>query len=128
MTEELEDFLAHYGVKGMKWGVRKNKPSRRMLRRAKKIKERREELREASAKERYDYEKKLNQQQALRIALGIVQQRARRKVNDINLDYARKFKAKEMMDAMGGMPVRDIPFIIAAPDASGVYDISSLRR
>lgn len=26
-NEELEAFLAHYGVKGMKWGVRKDRPA-----------------------------------------------------------------------------------------------------
>lgn len=26
MTQEVDEFLAHYGVKGMKWGVRKKKP------------------------------------------------------------------------------------------------------
>lgn len=25
--DEVEDFLAHYGVKGMKWGVRNSRPS-----------------------------------------------------------------------------------------------------
>src|SRR5690606_39406731 len=29
MTLELDDFLAHYGVKGMKWGVRKDVSSNR---------------------------------------------------------------------------------------------------
>lgn len=128
MEDQLDDFLAHYGVKGMKWGVRKKKPSRRVLRRAAKIRKRRQELQTEAAQKRYDYEKKLNQQQAVRMALGLIQQRARRKVNDINLDYARKHKVKEMMEAMGGMPVQDIPINIASPDASGVYDISSLRR
>lgn len=27
MSDEVEDFLAHYGVKGMKWGQRKTRPS-----------------------------------------------------------------------------------------------------
>jgi hypothetical protein len=26
-TQELDDFLAHYGVKGMKWGIRKDRSS-----------------------------------------------------------------------------------------------------
>lgn len=29
MTDELDDFLEHYGVKGMKWGVRKSRKQRR---------------------------------------------------------------------------------------------------
>lgn len=50
MTVDAEDFLAHYGVKGMKWGVRKDRnrttsgtrsrkkpPSRRDLKRTQKL-------------------------------------------------------------------------------------------
>lgn len=28
MSDQVEDFLAHYGVKGMKWGVRSDSSSR----------------------------------------------------------------------------------------------------
>lgn len=28
MTDNADDFLAHYGVKGMKWGVRKDRKAR----------------------------------------------------------------------------------------------------
>jgi hypothetical protein len=128
MESNLDDFLMHYGVKGMKWGVRNKKPSKRLVRKAKKIRERREKLREDSIKEQHAYQRKLNQQQALRIVLGLVQKRSRMKLNEINLDYARKHKVKEMIDAMGGLPVADTPTVLNATPTNGVYDITSLGR
>lgn len=34
---EVEDFLAHYGIKGMRWGVRRNKTQRRAAKDAKEF-------------------------------------------------------------------------------------------
>lgn len=35
MSSEVEDFLAHYGVKGMRWGVRKTPSARQQAKRKK---------------------------------------------------------------------------------------------
>lgn len=37
MPETYDDYLAHYGVKGMKWGKRKGKPKELSERKAKKV-------------------------------------------------------------------------------------------
>ena len=39
MTDELDDFLEHYGVKGMKWGVRKSRKQRRREARLRRLEE-----------------------------------------------------------------------------------------
>lgn len=46
-TQESEDFLAHYGVKGMKWGVRKDRPG--VIGRMKKTKDEKDEKDEKPA-------------------------------------------------------------------------------
>ena len=36
MSEDLDEFLSHYGVKGMRWGVRKSRSERKAAREARK--------------------------------------------------------------------------------------------
>jgi hypothetical protein len=60
---ESEDFLAHYGVKGMKWGVRKDRGSGRGLQSTKRTKRElavRKAREDARARRRQISDKKLN--------------------------------------------------------------------
>lgn len=45
MTEEVENFLAHYGVKGMRWGVRKGvvKPGKERTKKEDKVRAKRKD-------------------------------------------------------------------------------------
>lgn len=52
MTEKVDDFLTHYGVKGMKWGVRKDRSSSGRPRRTRREEAARKDRRSAVQRRR----------------------------------------------------------------------------
>lgn len=61
MLEKTDDFLAHYGVKGMRWGVRKDRRSSGRPRRSRREEAARRDRRSAAKRRRTISEAELRQ-------------------------------------------------------------------
>jgi hypothetical protein len=76
MTQEVDDFLAHYGVKGMRWGVRGAKPTS-------------SQIMDARAKQASRQRAINSQIDKTNLATGKKQEAEAKKLNKMGVDYLK---------------------------------------
>jgi len=97
MSDPVEDFLAHHGVPGMKWGKRSNKS--KTLTKAKKQPKTPEELKKAKARRDFAISAGLGAAMVASMALG--------GIRTSNISAQQRHVREDFSDVMG-LPVSSI--------------------
>lgn len=95
MTKDAEEFLAHYGVKGMKWGVKKGVVSGRMARTNKENKVR------SSRKDARRRRQTLSDKDLDKLVKRLQQEKQLKELLDADLSPGRSATRKLLLGATG---------------------------
>ena len=109
--QEVEDFLAHYGVKGMKWGVRRT-------RRMQKIVDRHDRIAKGTASKK---DRILGANRMVFTAKGAERTLQRAANNQAKIN-AGKMKATNALAMLGGVRMKDMNYHGRKGDANAKMD------